>query len=191
VGGSLQKTKKILHNPAGGFMREILRKRFEKLWNEGNLIIKGSKNTNNNNRNTCGNYFAMSDYEEWKNGVKELLIKAYGKDSPYCSACDRIEDNISGQYLKMLQYMSLFTMVKSDFDKKGKTSGDSNISAFFDRLENAAQMTEKQAIIQAVNEMRDNVGKPAFMEHYKKFNKLILPHIPLFAEFLPQLSDML
>lgn len=67
-----------------------------------------------------------------------------------------------------------------------------NEEQLFDTLKQLAEsLSNRKEVIQAVDEMKQEVGKPLFTEKYNKFIQSVANHMTIFAPFIPTLTAIL
>lgn len=75
---------------------------------------------------------------------------------------------------------------------KNKNSNNIDIDNIFNKLiEEADKIDNNEYIIRLINEMKERVNKPTFIEKYKEFINLAAVHMSVFAPFLPALTSFI
>ena len=55
----------------------------------------------------------------------------------------------------------------------------------------AKELDNSEAIINSIEEMKDNVGKKGFADKYNTFIQNVANHMTIFAPFIPALTQLL
>ena len=92
--------------------------------------------------------------------------------------------------------MSELTSIASNLNKnENNISIDVNVESIFTQLYEITNTleneTEKENIINAINEMRETVETPSFAEKYKNFMGIISNHFGVYAPIIATLSQLL
>ncbi len=114
------------------------------------------------------------------------------KEKAYTSNKENIEEVKTGTYI-----VNNITNGNANINSTDNSVRNINISyndaeLFEKMLEVASNITEenKNDVIMAIEDMKDNYSKPSLKEKYYKFIEVAANHMALFAPFIPALTEM-